>query len=57
MISNPEIGKSYWLIGYGKVWVTCTMDIGGEVFMIRTEDIYENDMGCRYLDEFEEIEK
>lgn len=56
MIEDPRLGESYWLIGYGKVWVTNVMEIDGKVFMIRTEDVKKKDMGCRYLYEFEEIE-
>lgn len=55
---NPELGKSYWLQGYGKVWVTSIIaDDDGTIFMIRTENVKGKDMGWRYLNEFEEIEE
>lgn len=53
---NPELGRSYWLKGYGKVWVTNIIALNdGTIFMIRTENVNGKDMGCRYLNEFEEI--
>lgn len=51
-----ELGKSYWLKGSGKVWITnlmCYAD--GRIFMARCQNVNKKDMGCHYVDCFEEI--
>lgn len=53
-----KMGKSYWLIGYGKVWITnlvCTQE-DAPALMGRCQDVNKKDMGFRHAHEFEEIE-
>jgi hypothetical protein len=53
-----KMGKSYWLIGYGKVWITalCRTQEDIPAFMARCQDVNKKDMGFRHNHEFEEIE-
>lgn len=52
-----ELGKSYWLIGQGKVWITSLVTYAdGAVFMARCQDVNKKDMGVHGVECFEEIE-
>jgi hypothetical protein len=52
-----ELGKSYWLIGYGKVWITNLVAYAdGTVFMARCQNVNKKDMGLHSVHCFEEVE-
>lgn len=52
-----EHGKSYWLVGYGKVWITSLVSYAdGTVFMARCQNVNKKDMGVHGVECFEEIE-
>lgn len=52
-----ELGKSCWLIGYGKVWITSLVTYSdGTVFMARCQNVNKKDKGVHGVECFEEIE-
>jgi hypothetical protein len=55
---NLELGKSYWLKGYGKVWITQIIsDVSsGAAFMAKCQNVNKKDKGIHYIECFEEIE-
>lgn len=51
-----EIGKSYWLVGEGKVWIDELKHLDGKIVAARCHDVNKREIGWQCIEDFEEIE-